>query len=115
MCPFCSQNAHAQKVLVQCAVKGSLATPLKGGRESWKAFAQCAQWKINQPPFLKRSRASLEGEWRGSWHGLCARRAPTMKRWSLDARNGGPSRAPSREGGITVALLLGGRTGEGFG
>ena len=24
----------------------------------------------------------------GSWHGLCARRAPTMKRWSLDARSG---------------------------
>ena len=26
--------------------------------------------------------------WRGSWHGLCARRAPTIKRWSLDARSG---------------------------
>jgi hypothetical protein len=25
---------------------------------------------------------------RGSWHGLCARRAPTIKRWSLDARSG---------------------------
>jgi hypothetical protein len=28
------------------------------------------------------------GGWRGCWHGLCARRAPTIKRWSLDARSG---------------------------
>ena len=33
-------------------------------------------------------RASWEGKWPDSWHGLCARRAPTMKQWSLDARNG---------------------------
>ena len=32
-------------------------------------------------------RAASEG-WRDGWHGLCARRAPTIKRWSLDARNG---------------------------
>ena len=35
---LCSQNAHDQNVLVRCA-----------------------QWKINQPPSLKRERASLEG------------------------------------------------------
>lgn len=28
------------------------------------------------------------GGWRGCWHGLCARRAPTIKQWSLDARSG---------------------------
>ena len=28
------------------------------------------------------------GGWRGCWHGLCARRAPTIKRRSLDARSG---------------------------
>ncbi|MDE3049991.1 MAG: hypothetical protein KGJ48_08840, partial [Nitrospirota bacterium] len=33
-------------------------------------------------------RASWEGDWRDSWHGLHARRAPTMKLWSFDARNG---------------------------
>ena len=37
-CHFCSQNAHARKVLV--------------GR---------AQWKINQPPSLEREQASLAG------------------------------------------------------
>jgi hypothetical protein len=26
-----------------------------------KALVGCAQWKVNQPPSLKRSRASLEG------------------------------------------------------
>ena len=35
---LCSQNAHDQNVHVRCA-----------------------QWKINQPPSLKRERASLEG------------------------------------------------------
>ena len=53
-----------------------------------KALVGHAQWKINQPPSLERERASLEGKWRDSWHGLCARRAPTIKLWSLDARNG---------------------------
>ena len=44
-------------------------------------------WEIIQATPLGRKRASLE-EGRDSWHGLCARRAPTVKRWSLDARNG---------------------------
>ncbi len=35
---LCSRNAHAKTVLVPCT-----------------------QWKINQPPSLKRERASLEG------------------------------------------------------
>jgi len=64
---LCSRNARSR-------------TPLVGR----------AQWKINQPPSLTIKRATLEGEWRGGWYGLCARRASTMKRWSLDARNVDP-------------------------
>jgi hypothetical protein len=40
---LCSRNARPEKALV--------------GR---------AQWKINQPPSLKRERARLEGKWRDS-------------------------------------------------
>ena len=52
------------------AVKDSLAAPL---RVKWGKLI---------------GRAS-EGEWRDSRYGLCTRRAPTMKRWSLDARSEG--------------------------
>ncbi len=51
---LCSRNARPQKALV--------------GR---------AQWKINQPPSLKRQRASLEGSFK-----------------SFDARNRGSTRPP---------------------
>jgi len=53
-----------------------------------KALVGRAHLRIDRAALLGKKRASLEGEWRDSWHGLCARRAPTMKRWSLDARNG---------------------------
>jgi len=75
-CPSCSQNAHDQNVLVRCAqLRAALATPLTRGRKDWKALARAtgtsrcargwagekvARWKINQPPSLKRKRASLE-------------------------------------------------------
>ena len=36
------------------AVKGNLATPLKGRVENRKGLVGRAQWKINQPPSLKR-------------------------------------------------------------
>ena len=39
-------------------------------------------------PIPEEKTSELGGRWRNSWHGLCARRAPTMKQWSLDARNG---------------------------
>jgi hypothetical protein len=39
-------------------------------------------------PIPEEKTSKLGVKWRDSWHGLCARRAPTMKRWSLDARNG---------------------------
>ena len=54
---LCSRNARPQKALV--------------GR---------AQWKINQPPSLKRQRASLEGSF-----------------ISFDARNRGSTRPPFRD------------------
>jgi hypothetical protein len=44
-----------------------------------KALVGRAQWKINQPPSLKRSRASLERGWERP-RALFSRRAPTMKR-----------------------------------
>ena len=49
---------------------------------------RCAQWETKQAVLQERRPASSEGEGRDSWYGLCACRAPTMKRWSLDARNG---------------------------
>jgi hypothetical protein len=39
-------------------------------------------------PIPREKTRKFGGRWRDSWHGLCARRAPTMKRWSPDARNG---------------------------
>ena len=60
-----AERARSEGARSMRAVKGSLAAPLKGGRESWKAFDHCAQWKINQPPPLKGVRASLEWK-RGS-------------------------------------------------
>jgi hypothetical protein len=38
--------------------------------------------------FYARATRGLRMGWRGGWYGLCARRAPTMKQWSLDARSG---------------------------
>ena len=61
----CSRNAHDKNVLVRRA-----------------------QLRIDQAAPGGEKRANLEREWRDSWRGLCARRAPTVKLWSLDARNG---------------------------
>ncbi|THJ08973.1 MAG: hypothetical protein CAF43_013820 [Nitrospira sp. CG24C] len=38
--------------------------------------------------FYARATRGLRRGRRGNWHGLCARRAPTIKQWSLDARSG---------------------------
>jgi hypothetical protein len=35
---------------------------------------------------------ALRRKWRGSWYGLCARRAPMVEQWSLDARKRGSTR-----------------------
>ncbi|MEO6111565.1 MAG: hypothetical protein ABIQ24_07025 [Nitrospiraceae bacterium] len=48
----------------------------------------------------------MEGEWRDSWHGLCARRAPTVKLWSLDARNGDHTPAAPPDTGKEQGNLL---------
>ena len=66
------------------------ADDLLCSRNAWpqKALVGRAQWKINQPPSLRDNERAWKGKWRDIWHGLCARRAPTIKRWSLDARNG---------------------------
>ena len=55
----CSRNAHNQNVLVRHAQSriDQATLKVKWGRR--------AQWKINQPPSLKRQRASLEGLFRG--------------------------------------------------
>ena len=66
---LCSRNARPEKALV--------------GR---------AQWKINQPPFLKRERASLEGALDCNLIGLlCSQRAhdknvlPRCAQWETDS------------------------------
>ena len=43
-----------------------------------KALVGRAQWKINQPPSLKR-RASLEGEQHGTPHWSCATGTPPLE------------------------------------
>ena len=56
-------------------------------------------------PLPGRKRASLEGEWRGGWHGLCARRAPTVRQWSLDTRSGDhTSRLLNEEAGKELSV-----------
>jgi hypothetical protein len=63
---LCSRNARLKKALV--------------GR---------AQWKINQLPSLKEITNELGKRKRERPGALLARRAPTIKRWSLDARSEG--------------------------
>jgi hypothetical protein len=65
-----------------------LCVPVGGRVRKFRAV------KDHSAPISRRERGSLE-EGRDSWHGLCARRAPTMKRWSLDARIG-DQHQPSR-------------------
>jgi hypothetical protein len=64
---LCSRNARPQKALV--------------GR---------AQWKINQPPSLKRQRASLEGSSRRMRGARCAHsEGPCLPAWKrIDFRDG---------------------------
>ena len=54
--PSCSQNAHGER-------EGMEPDDLLCSRNArpQKALVGRAQWKINQPPSLKRKRASLEG------------------------------------------------------
>ena len=55
---LCSRNAHDKNVLVRRAQSRIDQATLENevGR-----LEQRAQWKINQPPSLKESQASLEG------------------------------------------------------
>ncbi len=42
-CPPCSQTAHDQNVLGQCAQsRATLATPLNGGKGNWKTLVERA-------------------------------------------------------------------------
>jgi hypothetical protein len=50
---LCSRNARPQKALARG--KARLGA-LRVGRVEY-----CAQWKINQPPSLRREQASVEG------------------------------------------------------
>lgn len=52
--PFCSQTAHDQNVLGQCAQsRATLATPLNGGRGNWKILVERAQWATGSSPPVK--------------------------------------------------------------
>ncbi len=72
-------------------VKDGLAAPLRAsggiGRASFDARIRGS---IGLPSGEMGKRA-LEVERRDSWYGLRARRAPTIKQWSLDARSEGQS------------------------
>ena len=70
---LCSRNARSQKTLV--------------GR---------AQWKINQPPSLKREQASVEGG-RGRLHRFFAPGTRALRRASFDGRSRTDSRHPPKE------------------
>ena len=77
--PSCSQNAHAQKVLVRRAQSRiNQAVPQDGNEQAWREL------------FQGRMVASLLGrEGRSSQVPFRARGTPTMKLWSFDARSKG--------------------------
>jgi hypothetical protein len=59
MCPSCSQNAHDKNVLVRCAQeRAALATPLKNGKQNWKA-ALNARSRDSFKPFWNNTLESL--------------------------------------------------------
>src|SRR5438552_16245487 len=61
-----------------------------------KALVGRAQWKINQPPSLKREKACLEG-WDGQPGRPPARGTRTIRMCSFDARTRGSTRLPCEE------------------
>jgi len=92
---LCSRNAPG----FVCLVGGSFWSvwffwmnfrsdqPDKRDRPDEPAFVGRAQWKINQPPSLRKWRASLE-EWERRPRCFCAPGTRALRRASFDGRSG---------------------------